>query len=74
MPPGAEEEIPRCEQIPKTWWLGGLAASTALCTAILSPMFDLPVWSSRTVPSAACWSSALSRAAVPPEALAQACN
>ena len=43
VPPGAEEEIPRCEQIPMTWWLGGLAASTALCTAVLSPMFDLPV-------------------------------
>lgn len=54
MPPGAEEEIPRCEQIPMTWWLGGLAASTALCTAVLSPMFDLPVWSSSAAPSAAC--------------------
>jgi hypothetical protein len=52
--PGAEEEIPRCEQIPMTWWLGGLAASTALCTAVLSPMFDLPVWSRSSAPSAAC--------------------
>ena len=43
LPPGAEEEIPRCEQIPLSWWMGGLVASTALCTAILSPMFDLPV-------------------------------
>ena len=60
VPPGAEEEIPRCEQIPMTWWLGGLAASTALCTAILSPTFDLPVWSLVAVLSAACWLVCLS--------------
>lgn len=25
------------------WWLTGLMASTGLCTAILAPMFHLPV-------------------------------
>ena len=32
-----------CAPIPTRWWLSGLAASTVLCTAVLSPMFRLPV-------------------------------
>lgn len=40
---GAEQEISSCEKIPAVWWVSGLIASTALCTAILSPLFDLPV-------------------------------
>lgn len=43
MPEGAEEEIPQCEKVPTTWWLSGLVVSTALCTAILSPLFNMPV-------------------------------
>jgi len=34
----------RCKPIPSAWWVGGLAASTALCTGVLSPMFGLPLW------------------------------
>jgi len=37
-------ELTHCQQIPVWWWGTGLAASTAVCTAVLSPMFQLPVW------------------------------
>ena len=31
------------EGIPTAWWVGGLLASGAFCTALLTPMLDLPV-------------------------------
>eukprot|EP00191_Tetraselmis_sp_GSL018_P012721 CAMPEP_0177604136 /NCGR_PEP_ID=MMETSP0419_2-20121207/15942_1 /TAXON_ID=582737 /ORGANISM="Tetraselmis sp., Strain GSL018" /LENGTH=685 /DNA_ID=CAMNT_0019098069 /DNA_START=135 /DNA_END=2191 /DNA_ORIENTATION=+ len=33
-----------CQPIPAAWWAGGLAASTALCAAVLAPMFDMAAW------------------------------
>ena len=37
-------EAQHCRQIPGWWWGAGLAASTAVCTAVLAPMFRLPPW------------------------------
>lgn len=31
------------ERIPTAWWVGGLVLSGAFCTAMLTPMLDLPV-------------------------------
>ncbi len=31
------------ERIPTAWWVGGLMLSGAFCTAMLTPMLDLPV-------------------------------
>lgn len=31
------------ERIPTAWWVGGLILSGAFCTAMLTPMLDLPV-------------------------------
>ena len=31
------------ERIPTAWWVGGLLVSGAFCTALLTPMLDLPV-------------------------------
>lgn len=41
---GGDREAQHCRQIPGWWWGAGLAASTAVCTAVLAPMFRLPLW------------------------------
>lgn len=35
---------PACHRIPGSWWLAGLGASAAVCTAVLSPMFGMPLY------------------------------
>ena len=35
---------PACHRIPGSWWLAGLGASAALCTAVLSPLFGMPLY------------------------------
>eukprot|EP00743_Colponemidia_sp_Colp-15_P000735 GILK01000814.1.p1 GENE.GILK01000814.1~~GILK01000814.1.p1 ORF type:complete len:704 (-),score=116.86 GILK01000814.1:122-1960(-) len=42
-----EEEVDPAgedEQIPTTWWVGGLICSTALCTVLLAVVFDIPFY------------------------------
>ncbi len=38
----AEEDSPAAEAIPNTWWIGGLAFSTAATTAAAAYVFDIP--------------------------------
>ena len=40
----AELEQEGCKPILTTWWVGGLAASTVLCTAIMAPMLRLRIY------------------------------
>lgn len=39
-----QENSPPACQVPVPWWGGGLAASAVVCVALLSPMFDLPLY------------------------------
>lgn len=44
---GGEEEEDPCPpsgRVPRSWWVGGLAASSIACTAILSGMLGLPAY------------------------------
>ncbi|BDA51281.1 Putative oligopeptide transporter YGL114W [Coccomyxa sp. Obi] len=36
-----ERERDGCRPIPTSWWVGGLAASTVLCTAVMVPLLGL---------------------------------
>lgn len=38
------EIAPPSQLVPTSMWLAGLGAAAALSAAVLSPMFDLPVW------------------------------
>lgn len=38
------EVAPAAQLVPHTWWVGGLGAAIILCTAIVSPLFSIPVW------------------------------
>ncbi len=44
--PGADpiEVAPPSQLVPARWWGGGLALSSALAVATISPMFQMPVW------------------------------
>jgi len=35
---------PPHELVPLSWWLGGVAGALVLAVAIISPLFDIPVW------------------------------
>ena len=38
------EVAPRRHLVPTSWWAGGLAASTVLAVAIISPLLAMPAW------------------------------
>ncbi len=38
-----QDHDPAEQRIPTAWWVGGLLVSGAFCTALLTPMLDLPV-------------------------------
>ncbi|EIE19928.1 OPT superfamily oligopeptide transporter [Coccomyxa subellipsoidea C-169] len=40
----AERERDGCQPIPTSWWVGGLAASTVLCTAVMVPLLGLRLY------------------------------
>ncbi|KAK9902795.1 hypothetical protein WJX75_006292 [Coccomyxa subellipsoidea] len=40
----AERERDECAPIPTSWWVGGLAASTVLCTAVMVPLLGLRLY------------------------------
>ena len=41
----AEDELdpaPLAEQVPRSWWTGGLLISSLLCVLLVAPLFDMP--------------------------------
>lgn len=40
----AVETVSASQQIPTWWWMAGMGAAVALCTAILTPLMHLPVY------------------------------
>ncbi|EFA78201.1 hypothetical protein PPL_08851 [Heterostelium album PN500] len=38
------DPAPESQQVPRKWWISGLVVSTVLCVAIVSPLFDVPVY------------------------------
>ena len=38
------EVAPASQLVPTSWWLGGVVAATALCVAVVAPMFSMPMW------------------------------
>lgn len=38
------DPAPVSERVPRRWWVIGLVVSSAMCVAILSPIFNMPVY------------------------------
>jgi uncharacterized oligopeptide transporter (OPT) family protein len=38
------EVAPPSHLVPTRWWAGGAVAATALCVAVVSPLFEIPAW------------------------------
>lgn len=53
------DPVPEEHQVPRLWWLGGLGASTILCVAVTSPMFNMPVYEPIVAVIVACLTSVL---------------
>ena len=38
------EVAPPSQLVPTSWWVSGIVCATALCVAVLSPLFAMPAW------------------------------
>lgn len=32
------------QHVPQSWWISGLVVSSAICVAVLTPLYHLPIW------------------------------
>lgn len=53
------DPAPADQQVPRSWWLTGLIVSVVLCTAILAPLFSMPVYEPLIATLIACLTSVL---------------